>query len=210
VVVAVLLVVVGPDRPRPTTLLPPRFNGKSEAATAVYKLLMMGKRMPETCWAVFKRQALNLRDLCIWLVDSFECLMKNGLAKPIFHYRVDISAPLVSIQSQNNPIHTLMLYVFKFHFNIVLSLTSRCSTFSLSLRYFDRDLWDFLCMSCVLHTCLLPPPYFTAIRTSGEQWKSRSSCLCSCIHPSHVSSLITLSSQHPIIQHHQSLFFLCY
>jgi len=39
----------GPDRPRPMTLLPPRSNGKPEAATAVYKLLMMGKRMPETC-----------------------------------------------------------------------------------------------------------------------------------------------------------------
>jgi hypothetical protein len=37
------------DRPRPTTLLPPRSNDKPEAATAVYKLLMMGKRMPETC-----------------------------------------------------------------------------------------------------------------------------------------------------------------
>jgi hypothetical protein len=49
VVVAVLLVVVGPDRPRPTALLPPRSNGKPEAATAVYKLLMMGIRMPETC-----------------------------------------------------------------------------------------------------------------------------------------------------------------
>jgi hypothetical protein len=30
-------------------LLPPRSNGKPEAATAVDKLLMMGKRMPETC-----------------------------------------------------------------------------------------------------------------------------------------------------------------
>jgi len=49
VVVAVLLVVVGPDRPRPTALLPQRSNGKSEAATAVDKLLMMGMRMPETC-----------------------------------------------------------------------------------------------------------------------------------------------------------------
>jgi len=34
----------------------------------------MGMRMPETCWAVFKRQAINLRNCCIWLVDSFECL----------------------------------------------------------------------------------------------------------------------------------------
>jgi len=34
-VIAVLLVVVGPARPRPTALLPPRSNGKLEAATAV-------------------------------------------------------------------------------------------------------------------------------------------------------------------------------
>jgi hypothetical protein len=39
-----------PDRPRPTALLPPRSYGKPEAAaTAVDRLLMMGKRMPETC-----------------------------------------------------------------------------------------------------------------------------------------------------------------
>jgi hypothetical protein len=29
--------------------LPPRTNGKPEAATAVDKLLVMGMRMPETC-----------------------------------------------------------------------------------------------------------------------------------------------------------------
>jgi hypothetical protein len=49
VVVAVLLVVFGPDRPRPTALLPPHFYGKTEAAAAVDRLLMMGIRMPETC-----------------------------------------------------------------------------------------------------------------------------------------------------------------
>jgi hypothetical protein len=50
VVVAVLLVVVRPaDRPRPTTLLTLRSNGKPKAATAVYKLLMMGMRMTKTC-----------------------------------------------------------------------------------------------------------------------------------------------------------------
>ena len=36
------------------------------------ELLIMGMRMPETCRAVFKRQAINLRNCCIWLVDSFE------------------------------------------------------------------------------------------------------------------------------------------
>jgi hypothetical protein len=35
-----------PARPRPTALLPPLSNGKPEAATTVYKLLMMGKTMP--------------------------------------------------------------------------------------------------------------------------------------------------------------------
>ena len=38
----------GPDRPRPTALLPPRSYGKPEAA-AVDRLLMMDIRMPETC-----------------------------------------------------------------------------------------------------------------------------------------------------------------
>jgi hypothetical protein len=37
------------DRPQPTTRLPPRSNGKLEAAMAVDRLLMMGMRMPETC-----------------------------------------------------------------------------------------------------------------------------------------------------------------
>jgi hypothetical protein len=39
---------VGPGRPRPTALLPPRSNSKSEADTAGDKLLIMGIRMPET------------------------------------------------------------------------------------------------------------------------------------------------------------------
>jgi len=42
-------------------------------------LQLMGMRMPETCWAVFKRQAINLRDWCIWLVDLFEYMMVHDL-----------------------------------------------------------------------------------------------------------------------------------
>jgi hypothetical protein len=34
----------GPDRPRPTALLPPRSYGKPEAAAAVDRLLMMDMR----------------------------------------------------------------------------------------------------------------------------------------------------------------------
>jgi len=64
VVVAVLMVVVGPDHDHqhcyhhaPTV--------KPEAATAVVELLTMGVNSPETCWAVHKRQAINLRNCCI-------------------------------------------------------------------------------------------------------------------------------------------------
>jgi hypothetical protein len=46
---AVGRVRAGPDRPRPTALLPPRSYGKPEAAVAVNRFLMMGIRMPETC-----------------------------------------------------------------------------------------------------------------------------------------------------------------
>jgi hypothetical protein len=42
----------------------------------------MGMRMPETCWAVFKRQIINLRSCCIWLVDSIESMVMHGLANP--------------------------------------------------------------------------------------------------------------------------------
>ena len=35
----------------------------------------MGMRMPETCWAVFKRQVINLRSCCILLVNS----VKNNI-----------------------------------------------------------------------------------------------------------------------------------
>ena len=74
----------GPDRPRPMTLLPSHSDGKPEVATAVYKLLTVGMRMPETCWAAFEWRAIGLRDWCIWLVDLFECMMMHGLTNPKF------------------------------------------------------------------------------------------------------------------------------
>jgi hypothetical protein len=41
---------------------------RPEAATTVIELLMMDGRMPETCWAVNKRQDNKLENCCIWLV----------------------------------------------------------------------------------------------------------------------------------------------
>jgi len=45
---------------------------KPEAATAVTELLMTGRRTPETCWAVNKRQDNKLENCCIWLVIWIE------------------------------------------------------------------------------------------------------------------------------------------
>jgi hypothetical protein len=51
---------------------------KPETATAV-ELLMMGVRTPETCWAVNKRQVINWRDCCIWLVIYLNCMLMHGI-----------------------------------------------------------------------------------------------------------------------------------
>jgi len=67
-----LVVQTGPTTTNDTATTTLRSNGKPVAATAVCKLLMMGKRMPETRWAVVKRRAINLRNVCIWLVDLFQ------------------------------------------------------------------------------------------------------------------------------------------
>jgi len=45
-------------------------------------LLMMGMRMPETCWTVFKWQVIHLRICFIWLVDSVESMMMHEIANP--------------------------------------------------------------------------------------------------------------------------------
>jgi hypothetical protein len=41
---------------------------KPEAVTAVFELLMMGDKTPETCWAVNKCQNNKLENFCVWLV----------------------------------------------------------------------------------------------------------------------------------------------
>jgi len=68
------VLVVGPTGPTTNTARPsPRYEGKTEAATAVVELLMMGGETPETCWAVNKRQDNKLEKCCIWLVIYLKC-----------------------------------------------------------------------------------------------------------------------------------------
>jgi len=62
---------------------------KPEAATAVVELLMMGVRTPETCWAVNKRQVINLRNCCIQLVIYLNLSLSPNLnkCKKLLHYK---------------------------------------------------------------------------------------------------------------------------
>jgi hypothetical protein len=64
-----------PARPRTQHAYHHDKKVKTEAATAVIELLMMGGKMPETCWAVNKRQDNKLENCCIWLVIYLKCLL---------------------------------------------------------------------------------------------------------------------------------------
>jgi hypothetical protein len=60
-------------------------NLKPEVATAVIELLMMGGKMPETCWAVNKRQDKKLKNFCIRLVIYLNFTMMHRLTNLKFY-----------------------------------------------------------------------------------------------------------------------------
>jgi hypothetical protein len=65
----------------------------------------MDMRMPETRWAVFKRQVIILRSCCIWLVDSVESMMMHGLANPESYFSRTTGC-LYLLQYLQEAIHT--------------------------------------------------------------------------------------------------------
>jgi hypothetical protein len=72
------------------------FIRKPEAATTIQKvLLMMGKMLPETCWAAFTR--LNNKRfyswVCVWLVVLFEYLKIHGTTNHKFYYYLRNTEP---------------------------------------------------------------------------------------------------------------------
>jgi len=79
--------VVGPARTQTQHDCHHDTKVKSEAATAVTELLIMGGKTPETCWAVNKRQDNKLKNCCIWLVIYLNCTMMHGLTN-LKHYVV--------------------------------------------------------------------------------------------------------------------------
>jgi len=53
-------------------LKPPLSNGKTRGSECSCMLLMIKGEAPEPCWAAHKRQVINLRNCCIWLVNLLE------------------------------------------------------------------------------------------------------------------------------------------
>ena len=82
--------------------------------------------MPETCWAVFKRQVINLRSCCILLVDSVESMMMHGLANPNCYHSVQ-NLGSSSLLSNNIRIKT-------YRTKILPVVLYGCETWSLTLR----------------------------------------------------------------------------
>jgi len=77
--------VVGPAWPRIQHGCHHDTKAKPETATAVIKLLIMGGKTPETCWAVNKRQDNELKNCCIRLVIYLNCTMMHGLTNLKFY-----------------------------------------------------------------------------------------------------------------------------
>jgi hypothetical protein len=81
--------VVGPATPTTNTArLSPRYEGKTETATAVIELLMMGGKTPETYWTVNKRQDNKLKNCCIRLVIYLNCTTMHGLTNLKFYIEI--------------------------------------------------------------------------------------------------------------------------
>jgi hypothetical protein len=139
---------------------------------------MIGERMPETCWAVFKRQEINLRDWCIWLVDSFKLswmflyllMRKTWVATANF----SVVNPLcllidtcISYQGEQNTrllcIHLLHVSAvsfnhlqeeLKWHTRNCISWWSKnavvdeCTVFQVMCLYWKQNLYRFLTSAC--------------------------------------------------------------
>jgi hypothetical protein len=97
---------------------------------------MMGMKMPKTRWAVFKRQVINLRICCIWLVDSFGSMVMLRLANPKFKatmFKPQKQIPwMAGIASHSLPPVTLLFWVNRgvgrFSLSTVFCPRQYCST----------------------------------------------------------------------------------
>jgi hypothetical protein len=103
------------------------------------ELLMMDMRMPETCWAVFKWQVMNLRNCCIWLIDSVEI---TGLfMKSQVHYNCYKDHQWTLHYANYLRVTSSLFTSYKIHFNIILPPTPKSRNWRIQLRIFQTEFW---------------------------------------------------------------------
>ena len=114
---------------------------------------MMGMRMPETCWAVSKRQVINLKSCCIWLVDSVENTFK------VFCYPLHPSYSFIFLEfflsSFVSYYLNLILSCFFFHYSLPISFFVVHFLYSLLFPVFRSSL--------LLLSPLLSIPHFPSL-----------------------------------------------
>ena len=98
----------------------------------------MGMRMPETCWAVFKWQVINLRSCCIWLVDSVENNNSSSTIKgfSIIH-AITASKPTCFEQNNIIPIHNVRLWPEHIIFMCILYIQKFRAYIYFYIQYYE-------------------------------------------------------------------------
>jgi len=89
----------------------------------------MGTRMPETCWAVFKRQVINLRSCCILLVDSVEITLAGlVVTKSYPPHLLSLSRSLSQVHAHaHTRTHTTLQALPRFMPTSTISIPTTCA-----------------------------------------------------------------------------------